>query len=303
MSEHDKRHLHTKLSLALNGVALITISILGYFIYSLSKNISIVENNMSSSTEILSQKISQLEAALATTSLTGQELAQRLLEQQNQSNSFQSTISNIAGTVNSLEKLSKTDKELLQKYSKVYFLSDNYVPMSLTDIDQKYIFDKLKTMQLHTSVLPFLTKMVDQAGYSGVSLKIVSAYRSFGTQSALKNDYLITYGSGANKFSADQGYSEHQLGTTVDLTSEGTKTPLEETFKNSKEYEWLTDNAYKYGFILSYPENNLYYEYEPWHWRFVGVGLATQLHNTNTNFSNMEQREIDKYLVFIFDQM
>jgi D-alanyl-D-alanine carboxypeptidase len=111
----------------------------------------------------------------------------------------------------------------------------------------------------------------------------------------------VTYGSGANQFSADQGYSEHQLGTTVDLTTEGVKIPLTTNFEDTPSYKWLSENAYRYGFTLSYPKNNLYYEYEPWHWRFVGVELATKLYNEKIYFSDMEQRIIDTFLVNIFD--
>jgi D-alanyl-D-alanine carboxypeptidase len=289
------------ISLILSGIALVAIIVAGYFIYSLSQNNITLKNEMSSTTEILSRRITNLELALATTTLTSQELTQRLMDQQNQSNYFQDRITNIAGTVGTLEKLSKTDKELLQKYSKVYFLNDNYVPMSLATIDQRYVWDKTKTLQFHNMALTFLNRMLDLATNSGVQLRIVSAYRSFGEQSSLKNDYLVTYGSGANQFSADQGYSEHQLGTTVDITTDGVKIPLTTNFEETASYKWLIENAYRYGFILSYPKNNLYYEYEPWHWRFVGVELATKLYNEKIYFSDMEQRIIDTFLVKIFD--
>lgn len=306
MKNPNDKHVNLgKLSLILGGIVLIAISVAGYFVYSslssLSKNILALENKTSSSTQILNQKIANIEAALATTTLTSQELSQRLLEEQTKSTSFEASINNITGTVGTLEKLSKTDKELLQKYSKVYFLNDNYVPMSLATINKKYLYDETKDLQFHASALSFLERMLNQANNEGVSLKIASAYRSFNTQSILKNDYLITYGSGANKFSADQGYSEHQLGTTVDITTDGLEPALEIEFENTPAYVWLTKNAYQYGFILSYPKNNVYYQYEPWHWRFVGVGLATKSHNDGINFSDMEQRVIDTYLVNIFD--
>jgi len=288
--------------LILDSVALFAIVIVGYFVYSQSQTILVLKNEMSSSTQILKQRITILEAGLATSTLTSNQLSQQLVDQQNQSNAFQNTISDIAGTVGTLKKLSETDKELLQKYSKIYFLSDNYVPMSLTTIDGKYLFDKIKSFQFHTNALPFLTRMLDQASNSGVSIKIVSAYRSFGTQSTLKNDYLVTYGSGANQFSADQGYSEHQLGTAVDLADEKSKSPLEISFDSTSAFTWLSQNAYKFGFILSYPKDNAYYVYEPWHWRFVGIELATRLAINKTNFSDLDQRTINTYLVNIFDE-
>ncbi len=249
----------------------------------------------------LADRVATLEAGLATSTLTSQELAQKLLEEQQKSSEFEESISDIAGTVGTLEKLSKTDRELLQKYSKVYFLSDNYVPMRLKDIDNNYLLDPKVDLQFHGLALSYLEKMMAAAEDDDVILKIASAYRSFGTQSALKNGYLVTYGSGANQFSADQGYSEHQLGTTVDLTTPGQIPALAISLENTPAYAWLTKNAYRYGFVLSYPKGNAYYQYEPWHWRFVGRSLATRLHNDDMNFSDMDQRDIDKYLVKIFD--
>ncbi|MEK9173171.1 MAG: D-alanyl-D-alanine carboxypeptidase family protein, partial [Patescibacteria group bacterium] len=72
-------------------------------------------------------------------------------------------------------------------------------------------------------------------------------------------------------------------------------------FEKTNSYKWLTENAYQYGYVLSYPPNNIYYQFEPWHWRFVGVALATKLHNDNKYFYDFPQREIDEYLVNIFD--
>lgn len=298
-----------KLALILCGIIFVVAVAIGCYIYfSLSKDILILRNNMASSTQILNQRIASLVADLASTTLTSQELAQKLFEEQMKSESFQNsinsitgTVSDITGTVGNLEKLSKTDKELLQKYSRVYFLNDNYVPMSLATINKTYLYDQTKTLQFHTSALPFLERMLNQAKNDNVSLEITSAYRSFDEQSSLKNGYLITYGSGANQFSADQGYSEHQLGTTVDITTDGLKPVLDIKFETTAAYYWLNNNAYKYGFILSYTKNNIYYEYEPWHWRFIGVELATKLHNEKITFSDLEQRVIDTYLVRIFD--
>jgi len=72
-------------------------------------------------------------------------------------------------------------------------------------------------------------------------------------------------------------------------------------FGTSTAYQWLLDNAYKSGFILSYPSHNIYYQFEPWHWRFVGVALATMLHAKNEYFYNLSQHDIDQYLISFFD--
>jgi D-alanyl-D-alanine carboxypeptidase len=111
----------------------------------------------------------------------------------------------------------------------------------------------------------------------------------------------MTYGTGANKFSADQGYSEHQLATAFDFTTPEIHDMII-GYDKTAAYTWMTANAYKYGFILSYPPHNSYYVYEPWHWRFVGIALATYLHNSNQYFYQLDQRTINTYLVSIFDQ-
>lgn len=227
-------------------------------------------------------------------------LAATLKKEQQKNSMFASQIGQIAGTVGKLDKLSKTDKELLQKYSKVYFLNENYIPEDLVNIPPDYVYEKGKEIELHAKAFPYLQSLIVAANADGINLRIISAYRSFGEQSALKNTYTVTYGSGANKFSADQGYSEHQLGTAIDFTT--AELGLNFTaFDKTDAYKWLLENAYKYGFILSYPKGNAYYQYEPWHFRFVGKSLATRLHEERENFYDLDQRVIDNYLINIFD--
>jgi LAS superfamily LD-carboxypeptidase LdcB len=211
-----------------------------------------------------------------------------------------SQVNSFGQTINTLDKLSKTDKELLQKYSKVYFLNEHYVPEQLTQIDKAYVYSEDRTEQIHTKVWPHLKSLLDAAKGSSVELYVKSAYRSFAEQTSLKNQYSVTYGAGANRFSADQGYSEHQLGTAVDFITAGMNGELS-GFDKTAAYTWMQNHAYEYGFILSYAPGNAYYMFEPWHWRYVGVKLATYLHTQNKSFYNADQREIDTYLINIFD--
>ena len=213
---------------------------------------------------------------------------------------FEDQINALMGTVGDLDKLAGIDEELLQKYSKVYFLNENYVPSKIKDIDKDMTLAGRDKQFFHGNALPFLEKMIERAQRSDVDLKVLSAYRSFDTQAQLKGAYTQTYGSGANAFSADQGYSEHQLGTTLDLTDTATGGPWL-AFENTEAFAWLKKNAYKYGFVLSYPKANGFYVFEPWHWRFVGEDLADHMHDEKINFYDMEQREIDEYLIKIFD--
>ncbi len=279
-------------------IVLVVIAVIGGFYWQF-QDLHNTKNKLASTTAELSTKIDDLEAEVIAANSANRKLFDKLAEQ---SAEFEDAIDDISGTVNTLEKLSKTDKELLQKYSRVYFLSENYVPMRLSEIDEEYVFDPAKVYKFHTSARPYLEDMLEAAQRKDIEIKVASAYRSFAEQTSLKSQYLVTYGTGSNQFSADQGYSEHQLGTTVDLVDKNnTNTNLLVSFENTEAFKWLSENAYKYGFVLSYPKNNSFYDYEPWHWRFVGVKLATRLHRDGLNFADMEQRDIDTYLVRIFD--
>ncbi len=240
--------------------------------------------------------LSELESARA----GNYSLMQTINEREGVIATFQGQISDISSTVGTLEKLSQTDEELLKKYSKVYFLNENYAPATLTEIDKMYLNPGSTNIQIHTEVWSYLEEMLEDAARDDIKLRVASAFRSYQTQSSLKNAYTTLYGSGANQFSADQGYSEHQLGTALDLTTEKLGANLN-AFASDPAYEWLEENAHKYGFILSYPENNGYYKFEPWHWRFVGVDLARDLHGDGQHFYDLDQREIDKYLIKLFD--
>jgi D-alanyl-D-alanine carboxypeptidase len=227
------------------------------------------------------------------------DLRQQLLQEEELVNSFRSNLNSLSSEVNTIVKLRNLDPELLKKYSKVYFLNENYVPKTLLQIDPQYVTNS-KEQYIHGNVLPFLYALLEEAKKNNIDLKIKWGFRSFLDQYNIKTSDVMTYGTGANKFVADQGYSEHQLGTTVDfVTTEFNGNAS--LFHKSKAYQWLLNNAYKYGFILSYPENNKYYIFEPWHWRFVGIKLATRLHDENKHFYDLDQRDIDQYLIYIFD--
>ena len=254
-----------------------------------------LDTRLASTTALLQGNIAE-----ATTSF-GNALQQEKQIVQEQLGGVKSQVGSITGTVTNLQKLSKIDPELLSKYSKVFFLSDTYAPARLVDIPTAYSYSEKRQSQIVPEVLPYLEKMLEQAKADGIALYIDSAYRSFANQRALKGQYVVTYGAGtANQFSADQGYSEHQLGTTVDLITTGTGGGLP-GFDTTPAYTWVTANAYRYGFTLSYPKDNGYYMFEPWHWRFVGVKLATDLHTAGAYFYTMDQRAIDAYLISLFD--
>ncbi len=250
--------------------------------------------------ELASSTVAVLAQQLALTTEELADLENDYRREKGKNDDFEDQIRAISGTVGVLDKLSKTDKELLQKYSRTYFLNENFVPLKLSEINSRYILAGKKDQYFHGNAVKYLTAMLDEAKDDGFDIKIISAYRSFDEQQQLKGQFTQVYGIGSNTFSADQGYSEHQLGTAVDIVDVATGA-TSQSFAQTEAYQWLKEHAYKYGFILSYPEGNNFYIFEPWHWRFVGRDLARDLNRKGTSFYDLTQRELDEYLVTIFD--
>jgi D-alanyl-D-alanine carboxypeptidase len=263
----------------------------------------------------LQQTLNQTNANLAVASATAatletelselkedlDELADDYRDERDRNEEFEDQIRDLAGTLGDLDKLASIDEELLMKYSRVSFLSENYIPERLKEIEEDWIAPNRGDEYFLDPAYRHLENLMEEAEDDGVDLSIVSAYRSFDEQGEIKGNFTQVYGTGANTFSADQGYSEHQLGTAVDFSTESIGYVLEEQFDQTPEFEWLQENAYKYGFILSYPPDNSFYIYEPWHWRFVGRDLARHINRTDDTFYTMDQREIDEYRLEFFD--
>lgn len=277
----------------------------GYEFYSnyksLEENLSETKEDFSETERKMEAEIAAFEKDLAETEHQNVLLNEALQNEKQKNEDLQETVDDISDQLTQYEKLNQLDPELLKKYSKVYFLSEHYVPSELSLIERKYLYYEDEPEQIHSKVKPLLIDMIQQAERDGVELYVRSGYRSFNTQLDLKSQYEVIYGEGtANQFSAEQGYSEHQLGTAVDFLTKGINGTLD-SFGETEAFEWLENNAHRYGFVLSYPEDNTYYQYEPWHWRFVGRELAKHLNNNDINFYDMKQREIDEYLINIFD--
>ncbi|MBS4538363.1 M15 family metallopeptidase [Clostridium sp. D2Q-11] len=109
-----------------------------------------------------------------------------------------------------------------------------------------------------------------------------SGYRSYQIQQILFNNYAEAHGEeAANKFSARPGQSEHQTGLVMDITSEVANFDLTEEFGETEDGKWLQENAHRFGFILRYPkgkEDITGYQYEPWHYRYVGKEMAKEVY-------------------------
>jgi len=297
MQKKKKRMKKNLTKIIVAVVILITIGVASYFAWVMYKE----NQTLKSEKAALTVQLQSVSDSLSHIQNQNSGLANELSSVKDKNADYSSKLDETTTKVEALERITKTDPQLLYKYSKVFFLNENYTPPEVTPIDTKYLYNKDKPLQFHDRAWPFLRNLFNDASQSGIDLLAISAYRSFGTQAALKSTYKVTYGAGtANSFSADQGYSEHQLATTLDFTTPkvgGTFSGFEKT----DAYKWLLANAYKYGFILSYPAGNKFYVYEPWHWRFVGLDLALKLHNENKNFYDMDQREINTYLGVVFN--
>ena len=303
-SAHESFLTHHRTSLSVIALIFLFTATVGYGEYrhmQLADSLAAVKSEFASTTSALQDSITVTEHQLTDLQNQNNQLSGAVADEQNNRAIYTATAGQIANVVGTLDKLSKTDPQLLQKYSKVYFLNENYAPAALATITPDMLYYKTNPLQANAQVMPYLQRLFAASKQAGLNLSIISAYRSFKTQSVLKSSYKVTYGAGtANSFSADQGYSEHQLGTAFDFTTP-TVADTFNNFEKTPEYTWLSNNAYQYGFILSYPPNNSYYVSEPWHWRFVGIDLATRLHTEGKNFYDYDQRTINNYLSVLFD--
>ncbi|MEO5703449.1 MAG: M15 family metallopeptidase [Candidatus Limnocylindrales bacterium] len=132
-------------------------------------------------------------------------------------------------------------------------------------------------------VITDLKAMAAAAKKNGTPLVAWSPYRSYSQQEKLFNGYVKGYGyDSAINFSARPGHSEHQLGLTIDFVAVGDD-GLTSNWEVTKTGAWMAKNAWKYGWLMSYPKGKqevVCYSYEPWHYRYVGVELAKKIHDS-----------------------
>lgn len=126
-------------------------------------------------------------------------------------------------------------------------------------------------------------RMVSAARSSGIQMQVGSGYRSYWTQASLFASYVARDGLvEAETYSARAGYSEHQTGLAADMSSPNEGCYLHTCFGNTKAGQWIAANSWRYGFIVRYPRGYTHitgFIWEPWHVRYVGVEVATAMHN------------------------
>lgn len=174
-----------------------------------------------------------------------------------------------------------------------YGLSRHYEPADLVPLSD-YLPPEVTLgypTQVRGVIVEPLTHMIQAMQADGLQPFIISGYRSYAAQAIAREKWLEREPDRANILSAPPGYSEHQLGTTIDFGSPelaeivgDEEIEFHTYFYKTGEGEWLAQNAHRYGFTLSYPRDAFEltgFFYEPWHYRYVGEALATALHESN----------------------
>lgn len=167
----------------------------------------------------------------------------------------------------------ETINVIVNKYHK---LSENYVPSDLVKLyNGKLIKSEAKEP---------LMDLINDAKKVGIDLTPRSVYRSYSYQTDTYNNYVLRDGkTKADTFSARPGFSEHQTGLAIDLANSSGVFITD----NSKEYNWLKDNVYNYGFIIRYQlgsELITGYKFEPWHIRYVGIEHSIKISELNITY-------------------
>ncbi len=148
----------------------------------------------------------------------------------------------------------------------------DYKPTDLVAIDKKWDYHTEGVKHLRKEANTALDKLFRAARADGVYLHIVSAYRSAAQQKYLYLRKLKKAGPG-QQLVAKPGHSEHQLGTTIDVSGSDPKTVLKTAFADTREGKWLRENAAQHGFRFTYTEatqEKTGFKPEPWHIRYMG---------------------------------
>jgi D-alanyl-D-alanine carboxypeptidase len=156
-----------------------------------------------------------------------------------------------------------------------------FVPPDLTAAPVRH----LNPPTLRAAAADAIAAMFAAAKAEGAGeMQLQSAYRSYALQGAVYAGYVARQGkAGADSQSARPGFSEHQTGLAADISTLPLTCALAACFGDTHQGIWLVANAYRFGYILRYPADKTSvtgFIYEPWHFRFVGVELASEMHQT-----------------------
>lgn len=181
---------------------------------------------------------------------------------------------------------------LLAYVNRHRYINKNYEPEDLVDMEDKYSNNYFGVNRLRKEAYEHFKEMVDDANNQGIEFVAETTYRSFDDQETIYSNYAYEHTrEETSKYAARAGYSEHELGTAIDLSNVWY---IEE---GDEEYEWIRKNAWKYGFILRYKkdkEDITKYAAEDWHIRYVGKEAATIIHNKGITFDEYWYKYVKK---------
>lgn len=176
--------------------------------------------------------------------------------------------------------------------NKFYQLKEDYTPENLTTVSNWYCYGN---NQITKEAYDAFINLYNKAKEQNITLIINSSYRNYTAQESTYNNLKKTYGTKkADAQAARPGHSEHETGLAFDIFSPGNTST--NNFESSEAYAWLKENAHNYGFIERYPKGKEYltgYNFESWHWRYVGIEAATQIYE--------EQITFDEYYAYYID--
>ncbi len=179
---------------------------------------------------------------------------------------------NLADFEEMLKKTLAEPRDLIQLVDKQHALASDYVPPDLVNLSDYNLSLNRRDLQFRKIAMPDLLAMVHAAREEHITLLLSSTYRSYALQKTIFQNEVTQYGlKQAERESAHPGTSQHQLGTAIDFGS------ITEAFASTAAGKWLAANAWKYGFLISYPngyEGVTGYMYEPWHFRYIGRAAA-----------------------------
>mgnify|MGYP002564770776 FL=1 len=158
--------------------------------------------------------------------------------------------------------------------NKFHYLKEDYSPDDIVPISNWYAYEGHSTKK---EVYDHYISMWNDANELGLVLLVNSSYRTFEEQQE-------QYDMSNDDYASRPGFSEHQTGLALDIVADGVQG---NEFENTDEFKWLQENAYKYGFILRYPKGKEHitgYNYESWHYRYVGKELAAKVKESGLTY-------------------
>ena len=186
-----------------------------------------------------------------------------------------------------------TNQGLNLLVNKFYQLDKSYIRDDLVDFPLTYSYEGNKAAKEVVEAFAKMHKDVKEK--LNKHLMVNSSFRSYEDQESIYKNFKLQGEIYADQYAARPGFSEHQTGLSIDITS--LENPTADKFTTSEEYEWLKKNSYLYGFILRFPEGKediTGYSTESWHFRYLGKEMAKKVFESNLTFDEYYAYYIEK---------